>query len=174
MESSEEHFETFTESGEPLGLAPRSRVHAEGLWHKSAQIFLFDAAGRLCLQRRTPDKDICPDLWDLSAAEHLVPGESYLEGALRGLEEELGVVGAALAPLGGIFHGRLDQMALGVHDYEMQQAFRGTWDGELRPDPAEVADIRLVNLAELKAWADRAPQDFTPWFLRDLRRCGVI
>jgi isopentenyl-diphosphate Delta-isomerase len=171
---SEEHFETFTESGEPLGLAPRSRVHAEGLWHKSAQVFLFNGAGDLYLQRRAADKDICPDLWDQSAAEHLTPGETYLEGALRGLKEELGVTDVILESLGNPFHGRLDQDALGVHDYEMQQAFRGAWTGPVRPDPTEVAEIRIVDLAELTRWIRRSPEDFTPWFLRDVKRCGVI
>lgn len=174
MTSTEEHFEIFTESGERLGLAPRSRVHAEGLWHKSAQVFLFDPAGRLYLQRRVADKDVCPGLWDLSAAEHLTPGETYLEGATRGLQEELGVTGVDLARLGEPCHGRLDQEDLGIHDYELQQAFRGTWAGPLQPDAAEVAEVLALSLDELVRWTQRRPHDFTPWFLRDGKRCGVI
>ncbi len=174
MSSPEEQFEIFTESGDRLGLAPRSRVHAEGLWHKSAQVFLFDAAGQLYLQRRVLDKDVCPGLWDLSAAEHLMPGESYLEGALRGLQEELGVTGLNLEPLGEPFNGRLDQADLGIHDYKLQQAFRGTWPGILQPDPAEVAEVRSMDLVALSRWTRTRPQDFTPWFLRDAKRCGVL
>ena len=170
----EEQFATFTETGEPLGLVPRSRVHAEGLWHKSAQVFLFDAGGRLILQRRSADKDVCPGLWDQSAAEHLKPGESWLAGALRGLEEELGVTGITLEELGEPFHGRLDQPALGIHDYELQQAFRGIWAGPLSPDPVEVAEVRALPLDELTAWAEQSPEAFTPWFLRDAVRCGVL
>lgn len=170
----EEHFEIFTEAGELLGLAPRSRVHRQGLWHKSAQVFLFDSAGRLYLQRRVAGKDVCPGLWDQSAAEHLTPGESYLEGALRGLKEELGVTGAALSPLGGPCPVRLDQEALGVHDHELQQAFRGVWDGPLTPNPAEVAEVRLITPAELRRWTQQTPADFTPWFLRQGKRRGVL
>ncbi len=170
----EELFATFTEDGEPLGLVPRSRVHAEGLWHKSAQVFLFDGAGRLILQRRSADKDVCPGLWDQSAAEHLQPGESWLEGALRGLEEELGVTGIRLIELGEPFHGRLDQPELGIHDYELQQAFQGTWDGALTPDPTEVAEVRALAIDELTAWAKQSPTAFTPWFLRDAVRCRVL
>ena len=173
-DSSEEHFEIFTEEGVLLGTAPRSRVHAEGLWHKSAQVFLFDSEGRLYLQRRADDKDICPGAWDQSAAEHLTPGESYLEGARRGLAEELGISGVALTPLGEPFTGRLDQAELGVHDYELQQAFTGTWDGPVHPDPAEVAQVRSLTLEELAGWVRESPEDFTPWFLRDARRCGYL
>ncbi|MEM8768939.1 MAG: NUDIX domain-containing protein [Pseudomonadota bacterium] len=173
-DSTEELFATFTEAGEPLGLVPRSQVHAQGLWHKSAQVFLFDAEGRLILQKRSADKDVCPGLWDQSAAEHLKPGESWLEGALRGLEEELGVTGITLTALGDPFHGRLDQPELGIHDYELQQAFRGRWDGALDPDPVEVAEVRALAIEELTNWARRSPEAFTPWFLRDAVRCGIL
>jgi isopentenyldiphosphate isomerase len=172
--SDEEQFEIFTEDGTPIGRAARSTVHAEGLWHKSAQVFLFDTAGRLYLQRRVEDKDVCPGLWDQSAAEHLKPGETYLAGALRGLAEELGVIGIELSPLGGPYAGRLDQAALGVHDYELQQAFTATWDGLVCPDPEEVAEVRAVKLTELTEWVRRAPEAFTPWFLRDSARLGVL
>ena len=172
--STEELFATFSETGEPQGLVPRSRVHAEGLWHKSAQVFLFDGNGRLILQQRAVDKDVCPDLWDLSAAEHLKPGESWRDGALRGLAEELGVTGVDQTPLGEPFHGRLDQPTLGVRDYELQQAFTGTWDGSVTPDPDEVAAVQAVTLEALTAWVRERPQDFTPWFLRDAVRGGII
>ena len=170
----EEHFEIFTETGELLGRAPRSQVHSEGLWHRSAQVFLFDSKGRLYLQRRADDKDVCPGVWDQSVAEHLTPGETYLQGARRGLEEELGISGIELTPLGEPFAGRLDQDELGVHDYELQQAFTGTWDGPLRPDPVEVAEVRSISLRELARWVQDSPQEFTPWFLRDARRCGYL
>ena len=174
MSNEEEQFEIFTADGTLIGTAARSRVHAEGLWHKSAQVFLFDNEERLYLQRRAADKDVCPGLWDQSVAEHLTPGETYLEGALRGLQEELGVNAVELTALGEPFAGRLDQPNLGVHDYELQQAFRGTWDGPLEIDPAEVAEVRPVPLAALTRWVRESPEDFTPWFLRDALRCGIL
>ena len=172
--SGEELFETFTESGAPLGLAPRSVVHARGLWHRSVHVFLFDAAGRLHLQRRAADKDVCPNLWDQSAAEHLKPGETFADGAHRGLAEELGVSGVALTPLGEPFAARLENPELGIRDYELQQSFRGVWSGTLTPDPAEVAEVRTESLGSLARWLCASPEDFTPWFLRDVYRCGIL
>ena len=174
-ETGEEAFEIFTEVGKSLGLAARSRVHAEGLWHRSAQIFLFDSRGHLYLQQRAADKDICAGLWDLSVAEHLQPGETYLAGAKRGLAEELGVLADVhLNPLGEPFAARLEQLELGIRDYELQQAFRGIWDGPLHPDPAEVARTRRITLADLATWLKRSPEQFTPWFRRDVVRCSII
>jgi len=174
MTSSEEQFDIFTPDGSLIGQAARSRVHREGLWHKSAQVFLFDPLGRLILQRRVAHKDVCGGLWDQSVAEHLKPGESYHDAAIRGLMEELGVAGVVLTPLGEPFSGRLDQPALGIHDYEFQQAFAGNHDGPVHPDPSEVDETRAVALSSLADWIRDRPGDFTPWFLRDAVRCGIV
>lgn len=66
-----ELFETVDETGRARGLVARDIVHRDGLWHRSSNVFLFHPDGRLYLQRRAQDKDVCPDLWDLSVGEHL-------------------------------------------------------------------------------------------------------
>ena len=103
MALAEELFETYDAKGQALGLVPRSEVHRRGLWHRAVNVFLFDATGALYLQRRADTKDVAPGLWDLSAAEHLIPGETYADGALRGLAEELGVTDVTLTPFEGEF-----------------------------------------------------------------------
>lgn len=171
---SEEQFETFDEHGAPAGLAPRSRVHEEGLWHRAVNVFLFRSDGRLLLQRRHRDKDVWPGAWDLSAAEHLKPGESYRDAALRGLSEELGVSDADPEPLGGVVKSRVEEARTGVRDYEFQQAYRIVFDGAVSPEPAEVAETAEFQLEELaRAFAER-PDDFTPWFRSTVQRLGLL
>lgn len=82
-----EQFDIFDETGAPLGVAPRARAHREGLWHRAANVFLFYSNGHLLIQRRQWDKDVWPGAWDLSVAEHLKPGETFKEAALRGFAE---------------------------------------------------------------------------------------
>jgi isopentenyl-diphosphate delta-isomerase type 1 len=159
----EEAFEVLDEAGNPLGIAPRSEVHARGLWHRAAHVFLFRSDGRLLLQQRQASKDICPGAWDLSVAEHLKPGESYAAGAARGLREELGIEGIALEELGGPFRFRLDLP--GIRDHEVQQCFRGRHDGPVSPDAAEVAAVREIGLPALKTEMRNNPARFTPWFV---------
>lgn len=174
MSAPEEFFEIFSEEGEAIGQAARSTVHAEGHWHKSAQVFLFDDTGRLYLQRRVAEKDVCGGLWDMSVAEHLQPGESYLEGATRGLAEELGIHGIALQALGEPQQTRLDQPELGIHDHELQQVFSGTYQGPMDPDPAEVDEVQTITLQALEEWIRSKPEEFTPWLLRDLSRHSIL
>ncbi|MFU8813712.1 MAG: NUDIX hydrolase [Pseudomonadales bacterium] len=163
-----ELFETFDDAGRSAGLVPRDQVHARGLWHKSAHVFLFTSDGRLYLQRRAAGKDLFPGRWDFSVGEHLQPAESYLDGALRGLAEELGVSGVALEPMSGVRRWQYRLPELGIADRELQQAFRGCYDGPIFPDPQEVAEVRALAPIEVAAWLERSPDDFTPWFAAEL------
>lgn len=168
----EELFQTYDDSGNTGPLVVRSRVHREGLWHRAANVLLFRPDGSLILQQRAASKDVCPGRWDLSAAEHLKPGETFIEAAKRGLVEELGLRDVALEP--ACPERRQVFEATDVLDREMQQTFRGTTDAAVIPDPAEVADVREVSLAALAEEMALAPDRFTPWFLSIARACRLF
>jgi len=59
-------------------------------------------------------------------------------------------------------------------DREIQQAFRCTYADELRLDPLEVDEVRYIDIEELRRWLEDAPQQFTPWFVEDVRHFGVV
>lgn len=166
----DEQFEIYAEDGEPLGMAPRLRVHREGLWHRAVNVFLFRSDGRLLIQRRQLDRDVWPGAWDLSVAEHLKPGESWEQGALRGLKEELGISNVRLTPVGGVSRSRFASSEPLIRDYEFQQSFRGTFDGAVVPALDEVAEIRLVTPGDLTAAFASEPGQYTPWF----RECATV
>ena len=169
----DEPFQTFDASGYPTGVVARSRVHREGLWHCAASVFLFRSDGRLIVQRRQWNKDVCPGAWDLSVAEHLKPGENYEQAAMRGLREELGVDQVSLESFGGVTRARLDIPELELKDYELQQSFRAVFDGALRPDSSEVCEIDTLVLPDLTAAFGERPNDFTPWFRDTAVRLGL-
>ncbi len=162
-----ELFEVFSETGESIGLRPRDEVHREGLWHKSAHVFVFDSSGRLLLQQRVCDKDLYPDLWDYSVGEHTQPGESHEQTARRGLFEELGITSAKLWRLGATRSIVLEGPQF--MDSEIQQAYRCVHDGDVKPDPTEVSGVEWWALEDLSEWVARSPDEFTPWFVRDLK-----
>ena len=98
--------------------------------------------------------------------------ESAIDGAHRGLLEELGVSGVELTTVGELTPARIDIPALDLHDYEFQQSYRGTYDGAIRPDPQEVAEIRLMDRDSLIAAIAQTPEHFTPWLKERLTRLG--
>ena len=147
-------------------------MHRNGLWHRSAQVFLSDRDGRLLLQRRAPTKDLYAELWDYSVGEHVKPGEAYEAAARRGLAEELGVRGVAVEVLSDVV--TCEHRGRDFWDRELQQAFRCVYDGPLMPDVVEVAELKFVALGDLRAWLARAPEEFTPWFAGHVRRYGYL
>jgi isopentenyldiphosphate isomerase len=172
--SAPEQFETYDADGLALGLVERSDVHRRGLWHRASNVLLFHHDGRLYIQRRSADKDVWPDAWDVSVGEHLQPGETFEQAAHRGLAEELSVYGVALTPMGDVVRAQIEMPKLQIRDFELQQSFRGVYDGPITPDPAEVADVQLLALDELARAIAARPDDFTPWLRSRLRAFGLI
>lgn len=169
-----EQFQTYDERGTPLGLVARSEVHRLGLWHCAANVLLFDPGGRLYIQRRAAGKDVWPNAWDISVGEHLQPGESFIDAAQRGLAEELAVYDVDLTPLGEMVRAQIEMPELQIRDFEMQQSFRGNYDGPVTPDPVEVAAVELIGLDALADAIAARPDDFTPWLRSRLRAFGFI
>ncbi|MEH7087296.1 NUDIX domain-containing protein [Neobacillus drentensis] len=92
-EHTEELFDIYDEAMKPLGVAPRSEVHAKGYWHQSFHCWIVCGEGpeRMVLfQKRSSLKDTFPGRYDITAAGHLSAGESVSQAA-RELEEELGL-----------------------------------------------------------------------------------
>ncbi len=88
---SEEFFDLVNGRDEVIGRATRREVHARGLWHRAIHVLVFDAAGRVFLQKRSLRKDSSPGLWDSSCSGHVDSGEDYDTAAQRELGEEIGL-----------------------------------------------------------------------------------
>lgn len=74
-----------------LGVAPKSQAHKEGLWHKLALCWIISEDGNLWLQKRSPEKQTCPNLFDCSGSGHVLVGEAPKEAVRRILEDKLGL-----------------------------------------------------------------------------------
>lgn len=55
-------------------------------------ICLFNHSGEMLIQQRQTNKDIFPDLWDISAGGQVSAGETSSDAAQRETAEELGLV----------------------------------------------------------------------------------
>ena len=86
-----EYFDIVNDRDEVIGRALRAEVHAKRLWHRAVHILVFDAQGRLFLQKRSMSKDAEPGMWSTSCSGHVDSGEAYDVSAQRELGEELGI-----------------------------------------------------------------------------------
>lgn len=88
----QEYFDVLDENGQKTGkIKLRNEVHRDGDWHAAVNVFIVNQQGEVLQQRRSPNKDSYPNMWDLSCGGHVVAGEDYLGSAVRELKEELGV-----------------------------------------------------------------------------------
>jgi len=156
----EEQFDVVNEQDEAIGQAARSLVHAQGVWHRGAHVFLFTDAGKLIVQKRSASRGQYPSLWDGSLSEHVKAGETYVEAAQRGLEEELGVRRVSLQPL---FKFRMNY---GPNDNEISLLFRGDAElGHVHFDPEEIAQVAEIEIETLRRQIHHEPRAFCGWFI---------
>lgn len=88
-----ELFDIYDEALNHIGVKARAAVHRDGDWHQVFHCWVVgrDAEGEfVLLQKRGPAQDAYPGKVDISAAGHLVAGETVPDG-VRELHEELGL-----------------------------------------------------------------------------------
>ena len=70
-----------------------------GAYHLVCEVLVRHVDGTYLLMRRDPNKPLYPDMWEATAGGSALKGESAVEGALRELREETGIIAENLEPL---------------------------------------------------------------------------
>jgi isopentenyl-diphosphate delta-isomerase len=138
----------------------RSVVHELGLQHRGAHVFLFTLDGKMLVQKRSADRAASPSALDCSVSEHVKAGESYLEAAIRGMKEEMGVNGIETNPLVKF------RMNYGVNDNEISALYEGIVNPDkVKFDPIEIEEINYYSLDELQEMIKEGHVKFCGWFV---------
>ena len=145
----------FDAAGNLVGACRRSVMRRDHLWHAASSIVVRGSDDGVYLHRRTPSKDVFPGLLDFAAGGVVLAEEDPAVGARRELDEELGVHGAELVPLGVVTYA--DE-----HTRYHAHRFTTTWHGGIRWQPEEVAWGDWVSLPELVKRIEREPGSFVP------------
>jgi isopentenyl-diphosphate Delta-isomerase len=151
--------------GVPVGSATVDVAHrAPGMLHRAFSVFLRDAAGRVLLQQRAVVKTRFPLRWANTCCGHPQPGQEIATAASRRLVEEIGVDGVELVEI-GVHSYYADDPASGRVEYEYDHVLLGDLPAgcDPVPDPDEVAALRWVSVAELRAAIAADPRSYAPW-----------
>ena len=167
-DNQEEVFDVVDADDRVIGQATRGEVHRGGLRHRSVHVFLFNSRGELFLQKRAATKDTFPGCYDSSASGHLNTGETYDGGAVRELEEELGLTAGDVPLLTPLFK----LPACLETGWEHAMFYTCQTDATPRPNPREIESGRFFTLAEVIAMVQDNPSQFAPAFLRILAKFG--
>jgi 8-oxo-dGTP pyrophosphatase MutT (NUDIX family) len=156
-------------SGRLVGARPRSVVRRDNLLHAATAVLVRNPAGAVYVHRRSTEKDWAPGHHDCAAGGMLRRGEAPLESALRELDEELGISGAPLRPLGtSLYEDRTTRC--------FEHCFEVAWAGAIVHRDDEVVWGAWISLAELDRWLSDPSWPFVPdtrHLLARLARDGV-
>lgn len=135
-----------------------------GSFHIVASVCVVSSTGRVLMSRRAAQKDY-PLAWEFPAGSAL-RGESSRRGAVREVDEEVGIV---LAPDDLVLVGRV------VEERALFDLWVAAVEGEPTPriDPEEVLDAEWATLDDVRRrWEDGAFA--TPWNARFAQLWDVL
>jgi isopentenyldiphosphate isomerase len=161
MGAADEIVTIVDEHNKVIGAVPRREMRAKNLPHRSTYILVFNTQGELYVQKRTMSKDVFPGYYDAAVGGVVLTGESYEQGAVRELEEEMGIRNVSLTWL-------FDFYFVDEHTRVWGGAFSCVYDGEVVLQEEEVEGVTLMTSAEILRRSESKP--FTPDGLYVLRR----
>ncbi|MFC4403743.1 NUDIX hydrolase [Gracilibacillus xinjiangensis] len=186
-----EQLKIFDNKGNEIGAATRSDVHRLGYWHEVFHCWFVgkeEDTNYIYLQLRSANKKDYPNLYDITAAGHLLADETVEDG-VREIDEELGISVSfqELTPLGVIHYcttkeNFIDKEIANVYllktnkkmeDFTLQKEevagivkvkftdFEALWIGE--KDKIDISGFAINDIGEKKFVEDRAGRDkFVP------------
>ncbi|UZN02752.1 isopentenyl-diphosphate Delta-isomerase [Cellulomonas sp. S1-8] len=159
--------ELVDEHGRATGSTTVGQAHsAPGRLHRAFSVVVTRPDGQLLLQRRADAKLRFPGLWTNTCCGHPLPGADLHARATLRVREELGVELVDVREV-GTFRYRAQDGASGHVESEHDHVLVGGCTGELRPDPAEVAETAWVTPERAHEMVEAGLT--TPWFVDVLR-----
>lgn len=134
-----------------IGQAKMAEAHQKQLLHRYSHVIIVRSDDRLVIQKRHPEMKSYPGTFDASVGEHVSAGESYLQAAMRGLPEEIGIKTEIefIARIENRINPRVENM--------LGELFVGYHDGPYEPQESEIETLELLTLKELNSILENSP-----------------
>jgi isopentenyl-diphosphate delta-isomerase len=149
------------ELDESTGTMEKMEAHRKPILHRAFSVFLFNNQQKMLLQQRAHAKYHSGGLWTNACCSHPRPGEDTFAAATRRIKEELGIDTNIDFAFHFIYQAAFEN---GLHEYEFDHVFTGTYNGKLQPNPSEVAAYCYKSIEEIKDDLLVKPQLYTEWF----------
>ena len=156
----EDHVILVNENDDAIGSAGKMLAHRRGDLHRAVSIFLFDAGGRLLLQKRAAAKYHSAGLWSNTCCSHPRPNEGSAQAARRRLREEMGIDCELEEVFSFVYRASFDN---GLIEHEYDHVFFGSYDGYPVLNPGEADDWRWIDMTHLSADVRKRPGAYSPW-----------
>ncbi|MDP2864142.1 MAG: NUDIX domain-containing protein [bacterium] len=147
-----------------------NEAHKNGLWHRASHVWIYNSKGEILLQLRAKNKELYPDMWDISAAGQVGAGEEPIVSGLREIEEEIGL---------SVKEGDLDFFKVkkckaifrNIKDNEFCYVYLFKFDGDIKNlnlQDEEVQSIQFLPFEKIEEELKTNPEKYVPhgdyWF----------
>jgi isopentenyldiphosphate isomerase len=148
----EEKIDVLNELGEFTGkVATLDECHTKGYWHRAVFAIIVDKNENILLQRRSPNKKLWPNMWDVTVGGHVKAGEFGRQALIRECKEELNLdvkdseikylISSTLTyNKNGYINNHYDECYLITKDVDIT---------ELKLQESEVSEIKYFKIEEL-------------------------
>lgn len=157
----QEHVVLVDEKDTPLGLMEKQEAHIKGALHRAFSVFVFNDQGKTLLQQRAATKYHSPLLWTNTCCSHPREGETYLEGAQRRLQEEMGFSCPLEEKFHFIYKANVGQELI---EHELDHVFIGYYNENPLINLKEVSNYKWLTIEEIKQEIENHPEKYTEWF----------
>ncbi|MDA9111773.1 NUDIX domain-containing protein [Flavicella sp.] len=151
----DEYIELLNLDGAPNGTrCLKSVAHQKGYFHATVHVWFYTPNGDVLLQKRNPNKETFPNLWDVSVAGHIAFSEAPVLAAKREVLEEIGlpIQEKDLIEIGNSTHKNTHGALL--IDWELHHLFLcelADSDVVFNLQEEEVAAVKWISLKNLEA-----------------------
>jgi isopentenyl-diphosphate Delta-isomerase len=145
-----EYVEVVDDNDKLVSIVLREESDKKALCHRVVRVIIFSSKGEWLIQRRAMTKKILPGMWDFGVAETVNYGETYLDAAMRGVQEELDATldSNDLEPL---FKTPYKSKELN----RMIMVFKSIYDGKIKIDRSEIEEAKFVKETDMKGMMDK-------------------
>ncbi|MFX1411717.1 MAG: NUDIX domain-containing protein [Promethearchaeota archaeon] len=147
-----------------IAIEPRGN-HANGKLHRESSVLIINLNNKILIQKRANSERL-----DYSASGHFSFFETYLEGALREVEEELGL-NIPKSKFIKIKKFRINYSGEYINNrfitlYEVKGEYRIK---DMKIDHSEVKSVKYYSISKLKKLIKFKPEIFSQGFIESIR-----
>ncbi|MCI9234286.1 MAG: NUDIX domain-containing protein [Bacilli bacterium] len=148
VNSSIEYFDVLDENGNKTGkVKTKENIIKDRDFYRIVNLWIINPnTKQILIQKRSNNKDVSPNKWDLTSGGHVEAGETSLEAIIRETKEELGI-DISNDKILKVFEVKYDKMKRNFVDVYLLEKDVSIKDIKLQYD--EVSDVRYFSLEEL-------------------------
>ena len=160
-----EYFDVIDSHGDFTNeIASRKECHEKGLWHKAIVVQIISTDNkRVLLQKRSANKRMWPNLWDVASGGHVLAGELGYQAGIREAKEELGVdlKRDELEFIGATTSENIQKDIINRHYNEYYIVHKDIDLNDITIQEDEVQEVKWFNVEELKKRVDNNFEELT-------------